>query len=54
MKKNKKQGNGIELVVLIVIIFFLFVGLVLMYEGKIDEFENRIKVLEEVCYEVKD
>lgn len=53
MKKNK-SGNGIEIVVLIGIIFFLFVGLVLMYEEKIDDLENRIKVLEEVCYEEKN
>lgn len=54
MKKNKKQGNSIEIVVLIGIIFFLFVGLVLMYEEKIDNLEDRISILEEVCNEEKN
>lgn len=48
MKKEKKSSN-LEIVVLIGIIFFLFIGLVLMYEEKIDELENRISSLEEVC-----
>lgn len=48
MKKDKKNNN-LEIVVLIGIIFFLFVGLVLMYEEKIDELENKVASLEEVC-----
>lgn len=48
MKENKKNNN-LEIIVLIGIIFLLFIGLVLMYEEKIDELENRISNLEEVC-----
>lgn len=48
MKKEEKNNN-LEIVLLIGIIFFLFIGLVLMYEEKIDELENRISSLEEVC-----
>lgn len=40
---------SIENVVLIVIIFLLFVGLVLMYENKIDELEEKISILEKQC-----
>lgn len=47
--KKEKGSNNLEIIVLIGIIFFLFIGLVLLYEEKIDELENRISSLEEVC-----
>ena len=40
---------NVENAVLLIIIFLLFVGLVLMYESKIDELENKIVILEKQC-----
>lgn len=47
--KKEKINNNLEIIVLVAIIFFLFIGLVLLYEEKIDELENRISSLKEVC-----
>ena len=49
MKNKKGSQCWLEIIVVLIITFLLFLGLVLMYEEKIDELENYIKETKENC-----
>lgn len=48
---NSKKGSQcwIEIIVLLIAIFFIFIVTVLAYENKIDELEKRINEFKEQC-----